>query len=167
MESSGAAPRGRAAIHFRFGDHMFKPVLIAVTLNFAVLPVFAEDPNQVEGHWSGQGEGDMTVDLTHVQDDIYKISIGTTVAMEGDIPGCGGGIDGEVKLDRKGGNFFVENESYDPESTSPGLKERYCEIGLTFAEGRKLLLEERSGCIGYHGAACGFTGELVHDDAGL
>lgn len=107
------------------------------------------------------------MDITHLQDDIYKISIGTTVAMEGDLPGCGGGIDGEVKLSKEGGNFFVENESYDPNSTHPGLKERYCEIGLTFFEGRKLRLEERSGCIGYHGAACGFSGELVHDDAGL
>ena len=46
-------------------------------------------------------------------------------------------------------------------------QERYCEIGSTFIEGRKLLLEEGSGCIGYHGAACGFSGELLYDDAGL
>jgi len=37
------------------------------------------------------------------------------------------------------------------------LQERYCEIGSTFIEGRKLLLEEGSGCIGYHGAACGLA----------
>lgn len=146
---------------------MFKPFLVAITLNLAFVPAYAADPAGVQGFWSGRGEGDLTVDLTHVQDDIYKISIGTTVAMEGDIPGCGGGVEGEVKLQKTGGNFFVENESYDPNSTSPGLKERYCEIGLTFTEGRKLLLEERSGCIGYHGAACGFSGELLHDDAGL
>lgn len=146
---------------------MFKPLLVAAALNIVVLPAYAQDPAGVQGFWSGRGEGDLTVDLKHLQDDIYKISIGTTVAMEGDPPGCGGGIDGEVKLSKEGGNFFVENESYDPNSTHPGLKERYCEIGLTFIEGRKLRLEERSGCIGYHGAACGFSGELVHDDAGL
>lgn len=88
-------------------------------------------------------------------------------ALDGDLPGCGGGVDGEVKLDKTGGNFFVENESYHLASTAPGLKERYCEIGLTFTEERKLIVEERSGCIGYHGAACGFSGELLHDDAGL
>ncbi|UDF29023.1 UNVERIFIED_ORG: hypothetical protein LHK14_16100 [Roseateles sp. XES5] len=146
---------------------MFKFLLVAASLNLAVVPAHALDPAGVEGFWSGQGEGDLTVDLKHLQDDVYKISIGTTVAMDGDLPGCGGGIDGEVKLDRAGGNFFVENESYDPNSTAPGLAERYCEIGLTFKEGRKLVLEERSGCIGYHGAACGFSGELLHDDAGL
>ncbi|UPA27882.1 hypothetical protein [Shinella oryzae] len=146
---------------------MFKFFLIAASLSLVAVSAFAQDPAGVEGLWSGQGEGDLTVDLTHVQDDIYKISIGTTVPMDGDVPGCGGGIAGEVKLDKTGGNFFVENESYDPDSTSPGLSERYCEIGLTFTEGRKLVLEERNGCIGYHGAACGFSGELVHDDAGL
>lgn len=146
---------------------MFKSFLIVVSLNFAAFPAHAQDPAGVEGFWTGRGEGDLTVDLKHLQDDIYKISVGTTVAMEGDAPGCGGGVDGEVKLDKTGGNFFVENESYDPNSTAPGLRERYCEIGLTFAEGRKLLLEERSGCIRYHGAACGFSGELIHDDAGL
>jgi hypothetical protein len=32
-------------------------------------------------------------------------------ALDGDLPGCGGGVDGEVKLDKTGGNLFVENES--------------------------------------------------------
>jgi hypothetical protein len=146
---------------------MFKYLLLTASLNLAVVPAHAQDPAGVQGIWSGQGEGDLTVDLKHLQGDIYKISIETTVAMEGELPGCGGGVGGEVKLDKTGGNFFVENESYDPDSSIPGLKERYCEIGLTFTEGRKLLLEERSGCIGYHGASCGFSGELLHDDAGL
>ncbi|WP_439618891.1 hypothetical protein [Shinella sp.] len=147
---------------------MNRSTIIATLVALAALPAFAQDVNPLEGLWSGKGEGDLTVDLKHVQDDIYKISIETVVPMQEDgLPGCGGGIEGEVKLDRAGGNFFVENEAYDPNAEQSGVNARYCEIGLVFSKDGKLLIEERSGCLSYHGAACGFTGELVHDAAGL
>ena len=147
---------------------MNRSTIIATLVALAALPAFAQDVNPLEGLWSGKGEGDLTVDLKHVQDDIYKISIETVVPMQEDgLPGCGGGIEGEVKLDSAGGNFFVENEAYDPNAEQSGVNARYCEIGLVFSRDGKLLIEERSGCLSYHGAACGFTGELVHDAAGL
>lgn len=144
---------------------MLRTFLIAATLSITV-PALAQDVNVIEGHYSGEGEGDLTVDLTHIENDRYAISINTTTPMENDIPGCGGGIEGEVLLSEEGGNFFVENEDYDPEG-GPLAAERTCEVGLTFDGQGGLEIEERDGCISYHGAACGFTGSLLHDAAGL
>lgn len=128
------------------------------------LPSSAQDPATYEGFYYGSGEGDLTLDLTHIQDDQYGIAIDTVVPMENDMPGCAGGIEGEVLLSEKGGNFFVENEMYDPKSDSPMFSERYCEIGIIFDGEGGIELEERKGCLEYHGASCGFTGNLVLDN---
>ena len=138
------------------------PVLLAT-------PVLAQDDNgpigdQV-GTYLGSGEGELTAEITHIENDNYAISISTVVAMENDMPGCGGGIDGEVFLSKKGGNFFVENEEYDPDAEpNPITGERYCEIRLSFEDGF-LNIEERDGCLSHHGASCGFTGQLVNENA--
>lgn len=84
-----------------------------------------------------------------------------------DVGGCAGGVDGEVILDSNGGNFFVENEGYDPQEAEGGLNRRYCEISLKFNEDGTLTTEEQGGCLYYHGAACGFSGTLTHDAAGI
>lgn len=127
-------------------------------------PAMAQDH---QGHWFGQGEGSLTLDLTHIQNDIYGMSINTLVPVSDMGGGCAGGVDGEVILDSKGGNFFIENELYDPEEGESGLNRRYCEISLTFNEDGTLTTEEQGGCLYYHGAACGFSGTLQHDAAGL
>ena len=142
-------------------------VVATFALCLQVLPGAAQDFNAVEGFYSGQGEGELTVDIAHIENDRYAISINTVVPMENDMPGCGGSIDGEVLLGKKGGNFFVENEFYDPDGDTPSSQARYCEIGLAFDGSGGLVIDERDGCISYHGAACGFTGELSHDAAGL
>ncbi|MCW5720772.1 MAG: hypothetical protein KIS86_06480 [Devosia sp.] len=144
---------------------MFRPVLLAA-LCLAALPALAQDYDPLEGLYFGHGEGELTLELTHIEDDRYAISIDTLVPMENDLPGCGGGVEGEVLLTKKGGNFFVENEFYVPDSPSP-TNQRLCEIGLTFDGKGNLELEERSGCLNYHGAACGFSGTLVHEAAGI
>ncbi len=143
---------------------MFRPVIAVLLVSaLCAAPVIAQEH---EGIWSGQGEGDITLDLTHLQDDIYKISINTIVPIS-DMGGCAGGIDGEVILDSNGGNFFVENEDFDPKTEEGGFNRRYCEISLKFNEDGTLTTEEQSGCLYYHGAACGFSGTLEHDAAGL
>ena len=144
---------------------MLRAFLVALTLS-AIVPALAQDVDPIEGHYSGHGEGELTVDLSNIEDDRYAISINTVTPMENDIPGCGGGIEGEVLLSQQGGNFFVENEYYDP-AGGPIAAERYCEIGLEFDGQGGLKIEERNGCVGYHGAARGFTGTLLHDAAGL
>lgn len=145
---------------------MFRPVLFATALSLAVLPALAQDYDPLEGLYSGYGEGELTVELTHIEDDRYAISIGTLVPMENDRPGCAGGVDGEVLLTKKGGNFFVENEFYDPNSSLPA-NQRHCEISLRFDGEGNLVLDEVGGCISFHGAACGFSGTLTHDAAGI
>lgn len=146
---------------------MFRTALFVAAISLVALPAFAQDVNEVEGHYSGSGEGDLTLDLTHIEDDRYSISINTVVPIEEEFMGCAGGIDGEVLLSKKGGNFFVENEMYEPESDSPMSSEQYCEIGISFDGEGGVTLEERSGCLEYHGASCGFSGTLVHDAAGI
>lgn len=144
---------------------MFRNVLLAATIVCTTLPAFAQDADNLSGYYTGSGEGDLTLELNHIQADQYGISISTTVPMENDIPGCGGGVDGEVLLSETGGNFFVENEMYDPKSTSPLDSHRYCEIGITFDGQGGVTLEERDGCLEYHGASCGFSGNLIHANA--
>ncbi|MDV3250743.1 hypothetical protein DevBK_05285 [Devosia sp. BK] len=144
---------------------MFRTALLAAALLGTSMPVFAQDATDYSGTYLGSGEGDLTLELNHIEDDAYGISIETVVPMENDMPGCAGGIEGEVLLSEGGGNFFVENEMYDPESDSPMFSERYCEVGLTFNEDGTVVMEERDGCLEYHGASCGFSGNLVHENA--
>ncbi len=144
---------------------MFRTALLAFALIGTTLPVVAQDAPDFSGTYLGSGEGDLTLELNHIENDAYGISIETVVPMENDMPGCGGGIEGEVLLSETGGNFFVENEMYDPESDSPLDRHRYCEIGITFNEDGTVNLEERDGCLYYHGASCGFSGNLVHANA--
>lgn len=150
---------------------MIRLPVLAATLALLAAPAFAQDSagplGDRVGEYVGSGEGELSAKITHIENDIYAISIGTVVAMDekDNIPGCGGGIDGEMIMTETGGNFFVENEDYEANSTSPLTSERYCEIGVTFDEDGFLNLEERSGCIAYHGAACGFTGQLLNVNA--
>ncbi|GLQ09777.1 hypothetical protein GCM10007913_17090 [Devosia yakushimensis] len=147
---------------------MIRLSILAATLAFTAIPALAQDNGPLGdrvGEYVGSGEGELSAEITHLQNDVYAISITTTVPMENDIPGCGGGIDGEMIMTETGGNFFVENEFYEQGSTSPMTRERYCEIGVTFDEDGFLNLEERNGCISYHGAACGFTGQLLNVNA--
>lgn len=119
-----------------------------------------------EGSYFGSGEGgELSVELKHLQDDIFAVSIETVVPMENDMPGCAGGIDGEINLEPTGGNFFVENEDYEPGSSNPMMSERYCEITLSFDEDGFLNLQEQAGCLAYHGAACEFTGQVLNNRA--
>jgi hypothetical protein len=143
---------------------MFRPLLAALLVSsLCAAPALAQEH---QGHWFGDGEGQITLDLNHIQNDIYAISINTIVPIT-DMGGCAGGVDGEVILSSEGGNFFVENEGYDPQEDESGLNRRYCEIALTFNEDGTLTTEEKSGCLYYHGAACGFSGNLQHDAAGI
>lgn len=115
---------------------------------------------QPAGHWVGEGEGELEAKITHIEDERYAVSLSTLVPIS-DMGGCGGGIDGEALFSKKGGNFFVENEDYDPELPEGYLNTRYCEIAFSFTKDGKLTTEEVGGCGYYHGAACGFSGELT------
>lgn len=149
---------------------MIRTVLMtaATLVGLSALPALAEgDFNPLEGLYQGAGEGELEVEITHIEADRYGIEFTTTVPMENDIPGCGGGVGGEVLLSEGGGNFFVENEGYIGTEPESPLNMRYCEIRLKFDGNGKLEIEEQDGCMYYHGAACGFTGTLEHEAAGI
>lgn len=118
-----------------------------------------------EGSYYGSGEGDLTVNLKHIENDVFAITMETLVPMNDNMPGCAGGIDGEVILSATGGNFFVENEDYVAGSDNRLMNERYCEVELVFDADGFLVITEKDGCLAYHGAACGFSGTLVHESA--
>ena len=140
---------------------MFRLALPLLALALLAAPAQAQ-----EGSYFGSGEGgELTAKIKHIENDAYAVSLSTVVPMENDFPGCGGGIDGEALLDATGGNFFVENEDYVPSSDSPMLGEQYCEIKLSFDEDGFLNIEEQKGCLAYHGAACGFTGQVMNENA--
>lgn len=138
------------------------PIAAATLLIGAVQ---AQDEASYDGRYMGHGEGELTVVLEKLEGNVYAIDIQTIVPYENNIPGCSGGISGQMPMGESGGNFFVENEDYESGSNSPMLSERYCEIGLNFDENGFLILDERSGCLAYHGASCGFSGELMHEGA--
>lgn len=139
---------------------------LAALLALTSATAFAEELPVREGTYYGGGEGgELTVKLKHLDGDVYAIDIGTTVPMENDIPGCGGGVSGELIMSPSGGNLFIENEDFVDGSSSPYENERYCEVNLTFDDDGFLNVQEQNGCLAYHGAACEFTGELVHESA--
>ncbi|MBJ3784214.1 hypothetical protein [Devosia sediminis] len=133
---------------------------------FAVLaaPAMAQDH---EGLWSGQGEGDITLDLTHIEGDTYSAALETVVPISDQGGGCAGGVEGELDLTSDGGILSVENEEYDSAAEPSPVNAKVCEIALTFNADGTLTVEEKEGCLPYHGAACGFSGTLSHDAAGL
>lgn len=142
-----------------------KRILIAATAFLIAAP--PTSAQEFQGLYSGEGEGQLEVDLTHIENDRYSIAISTVVPISDEFSGCGGGIEGEVLLSKKGGNLFVENEDFDPDAPVSGYNVRMCEIALKFSKDGTLEIEEREGCMYYHGASCSFTGTLTHDAAGL
>ena len=147
---------------------MHKAILLLPLLLAATSPALAQNSQgplgDRAGKYVGSGEGDLTAQFTHLQDDIYAVSIETVVPISDQGSGCAGGITGEMIMSKKGGNFFVENEEFKAEIAESPVNSRICEIGISFVEGI-LVIEERDGCMPYHGAACSFTGELVHEQA--
>lgn len=143
---------------------MLRTFVAAAALSLA-LPAVAQDYDELQGVYYGSGEGDLTLELNHIEDDRYAVQIDTVVPIEEEFMGCAGGVTGEVLLSKKGGNLFIENEMYDPESDSPMFSEQYCEIGIIFDGTGGVTLEERDGCLEYHGASCGFSGNLIHEGA--
>ena len=115
-----------------------------------------------EGSYVGSGEGDLTVEIQAKDaDGFYPIDFSTTTPMEDGMGGCSGGVSGTADIEGKDGMFYASNEDYDPAAVDDPISGyEYCEIALSF-KGDRLVIEEGTGCLVYHGAACGFTGELA------
>ena len=113
-----------------------------------------------EGSYSGSGEGELTA-VIHAPgaDGFTEVDLSTVTPIEDGMGGCSGEVTGTVDMQPAGGTFYASNEDYDP---ADEFSDEYCEVAMTFKDG-KLVIEEGTGCLQYHGAACGFTGELTLD----
>ena len=135
-------------------------------LPFLTAALLTASAQAQEGHYFGKGSGgDITADLTQLDDGNYAIALTTVVPMENDLPGCAGSIEGEMTMTETGGKFFVENEDYQAGASSPLNSERFCEIKFSIDDEGFLSIEEQSGCLTYHGASCEFTGPLINSNA--
>jgi hypothetical protein len=128
---------------------MFRLLTAAVMLAALSTAVLAQ-----EGSYSGSGEGDLTADVQAPDADGF-----TAITLSTVTKGCAGEVTGSAELSEAGGTFYASNEDYDP---ADEFSDEYCEVAMTF-KGSKLVIEEGPGCLQYHGAACGFTGELTLD----
>lgn len=149
------------------GDPMIRLAAFAAILCLSSSLAVAEDVDFREGLYTGSGEGELTAELSHIENDVYAMSLSTVVAMEDNIPGCGGGISGEVVVRDNVGIFTAPNELYDATSDLSAFNTPQCQIRLEFDDNYGLVITEEDGCTYYHGAACGFSGELLHEAAGI
>lgn len=149
------------------GDFMIRLAVLAATLVLTAGSTMAEETAAYSGLYLGSGEGELSADLTHIDGDRYDISISTIVPMENNVPGCGGGIDGEIEIKDGAGMLTAPNELYDVTSTLPAFSKPMCEVSLQFDDNYGLIIKEEGGCTYYHGAACGFSGTLEHEAAGI
>ncbi|KKC39440.1 hypothetical protein WH87_04310 [Devosia epidermidihirudinis] len=147
---------------------MIRLAAIAALLCVSAAPAFAQDFDVLEGFYSGTSQGsELTATLTHVENGVYSAALSTTVPMKNDVPGCGGSIEGEVVIRDNVGLLTAPNELYDATSTLPAFKAEQCQIKLEFDGEYGLVVTEEEGCSYYHGASCSFSGELLHDAAGI
>ena len=149
------------------GDPMIRLAAFAAILSLSTSLAMAQDFDPVEGLYTGNGEGELSAEFSHIESDVYAFSISTSVPMENDIPGCGGGIEGEVVIRDNVGLFSAPNELYDATSDLTAFNTPQCQIRLEFDDNYGLVVTEEAGCTYYHGAACGFSGQLLHEAAGI
>lgn len=143
---------------------MLALVAVAMTGGAAL----AEGEFGFEGRYSSEEGQSLTADLTPMSEQgRYAVSLSTTVAMVGDQPGCGGGIDGEIMVDGTEATLSVDNEGFDPQEAESPQNMRFCEVKMSFPQDYTLEIQEIGGCTYYHGASCSFSGTLMHDAAGL
>ena len=83
---------------------MFRSLFAACLIStLCAAPALAQEH---QGHWFGEGEGELTLDLTHIQNDIYGMSINTVVP----ISDMGGGCAGENRRPSGGEEQGSRNE---------------------------------------------------------
>ena len=145
---TNGAPRGFAcsALDQGRGD-------VIVSINNAAAETSASQPAPVPkqapgtpgivGTYSGQGEGELSVEIDSVrQDGTYPVTLGTNA------PGCAGSVQGNASLADNTLKFVA------------GEKDERCEASLVVGNDRSLTVEEGPGCSNHHGAKCSFSGSL-------
>lgn len=109
----------------------------------------------ISGEYRGSGEGEIAGTFERKQGDLFDVKLDTISGA------CSGTIEGEMTFTLEGGVLQVPNENYEAGSNTYYGSEEFCEITMTFDDDGFLNLEENSGCVNFHGAACSFDGQLV------
>lgn len=140
---------------------------IAATLIMSATPIHSEDYDPRSGHYQSESGQNLSVLLKPLSDRRYAINIATTVLMEGELPGCGGSIDGELAIEGDVATLQVPNEGFVASGPVSQTNLEYCRIDLRFLDSQTIRVEEISGCSYYHGAGCSFSGDVVHEASGI
>lgn len=146
---------------------MVKLGWIAVALVTSASPTFSENYDPRSGHYQSESKQNLSVLLEHLSDKRYSINITTTVPMVGQMPGCGGGISGELVIETDEATLQIPNEGFIPNEPISQTNLEYCRIDLRFLDNYTIRMEEVSGCGYYHGASCSFSGDVVHEASGI
>jgi hypothetical protein len=101
-----------------------------------------------QGKYTGQGEGKLTLDIRAAVTGKFPVLLSTSAVTAGG-GRCGGTLEG---LGALSGNTLAVLAERDGER---------CEVTIEFSANRsRAEIEERRGCMSFHGPACGFTGSV-------
>lgn len=149
-------------------EKMIKRIVLAVLSTVLVLPALAQgQENNRAGLYEQEDGYPLTANLTHLSGNRYSIALSTVVPMTNDRGGCAGSLEGEVAIDGNSAALAVPNEGFLAQEQESAINRRFCEVNLHFHDEYTLELKEVSGCSYYHGAACEFSGTVLHEASGL
>jgi len=146
---------------------MLRRFLLGTTMALVAATAGASEPASYAGFYTNNRIYEITADLTVKSGNTYDVALSTTLPMEGDRPGCGGSIAGEITVTGQSTTMKVANEGFfanEPESLANA---RFCEIRMTFLDAWTIKIEEVGGCGYYHGAACSFDAVVESDAKGI
>ncbi len=146
---------------------MVKLGWIAAALVIPATPILSENYDPRTGHYHSESGQNLSVLLGHLSDRRYSINITTTVPMKDMLPGCGGGISGELVIETQEVTLQLPNEGFIPNEPISQTNLEYCQINLRFLDEYTIQIDEVSGCGYYHGASCSFSGDVVHEASGI
>jgi hypothetical protein len=147
---------------------MIKRIALAALATLQVLPALAQDQeNNRAGLYEQEDGNPLTADLTHLSGNRYSITLSTVVPRKHDRGGCAGSLEGELTIDGNRATLAVPNEGFIAQEKDSTMNKQFCKVNLHFHDKYKLELKELSGCSYYHGAACEFSGVVLHEASGL
>ncbi|WEK06288.1 MAG: hypothetical protein P0Y65_08600 [Candidatus Devosia phytovorans] len=134
------------------------PLLVA---SLFATSAHAEPPEgwDVAGTYHGSGEGELSATFDRKDGDTFDVTLETVSGS------CSGSIAGEMKFSLDGGTLKVANENYEEGAETYYGSEEFCEVTMSFDDDGFLNLEESSGCVNFHGAACSFDGQIMNMSA--
>jgi hypothetical protein len=155
-------------IRIELRENMLKRIALAALTTVLVMPAFAQtQENSRAGLYEQEDGYPLTANLKHLSGNRYSIALSTVVPMTNDRGGCAGSLEGEIDIDGNSATLAVPNEGFIAQEQESAMNKRFCEVNLHFYDQYKLELKEVSGCTYYHGAACEFSGVVLHEASGI